>query len=221
MLKQIIKTNPLLYKTYYFILNRIIGNNKYEMSRQCLKVYDSSIKRSTFKASGFENRIIINKGSYLEGCCIQIYGNNNQIIIGENAILHGVALHIEDDNNNLVIENNVTIEEKTKLSCIEGKTLHIGKDCMLSSEVLISTGDSHSIINQEGIRINPSKNVVIGDHVWIGSRASINKGVLVASNCVIGNGAIVTKEFTEKNCILAGNPAKVVKVNVNWKRERL
>lgn len=221
MLKNMIKTNLLLSKAYYFILNRIIGKNKYKISRRCLKVYGSSIKRSTFKVGGCANRIVINKGSYLEGCHIQIYGNNNQIIIGENVILHGVTLHIEDNNNYLVIKNNVTIEEKTKLSCIEGKSLHIGEDCMISSEVIISTGDSHSIINEEGIRINSSKDVVIGNHVWIGSRVSINKGVVVENNNVIGNGSIVTKGLLEENCVLAGNPAKVVKTNVNWRRERL
>lgn len=221
MLKQIIKTNPLLHRAYYYIVNWLVGKNKYKLSRQCLKIYDCVIKRSTFHDRGFANRIIIHKGSYLEGCNIQIFGSNNQILIGENVILHGVTLHIEDDNNNIVIQNNVTIEEKTKLSCIEGKKLYIGEDCMLSSEVIISTGDSHSIINEEGMRINSSKDVVIGSHVWIGNRVSINKGVVIAANSVIGNGSIVTKGLTEENCVLAGNPAKIVKTNINWRRERL
>lgn len=221
MLKKIIKATPLLHGAYNYMVNWLLGKNKYKLSRHCLKICGSVIKRSIFNDKGFANRIIIHKGSYLDGCNIQIFGSNNQIHIGENVILHGVTLHIEDDNNSIVIQNNVTIEEKTKLSCIEGQGLYIGEDCMISSEVIISTGDSHSIINEDGMRINPSKDVVIGSHVWIGNRVSINKGVVIAANSVIGNGSIVTKDAMAENCVLAGNPAKIVKTNVNWRRERL
>lgn len=83
------------------------------------------------------------------------------------------------------------------------------------------TGDSHSIVDMSGERINHAEDVVIGDHVWIGYRVLINKGAVIPENTIIGTGAVVTKSFEEPNTVLAGVPAKVVKKDVNWRKERL
>jgi acetyltransferase-like isoleucine patch superfamily enzyme len=72
-----------------------------------------------------------------------------------------------------------------------------------------------------GNRINQAADVEVGNHVWIGYRVLINKGVVIPENTIIGTGAVVTKSFTEENTVIAGVPAKVVKRNVNWCKERL
>ena len=72
-----------------------------------------------------------------------------------------------------------------------------------------------------GFRINRAADVEIGNHVWIGYRVLINKGSVIPDDTVVGTGAIVTKSFDEPNTVLAGVPAKVVKRNVNWCKERL
>ena len=61
--------------------------------------------------------------------------------------------------------------------------------------------------------------IYIGNHVWIGAWARLCKDVYIPDGCIIGMGSIVTKKFTKKNSIIAGNPAKVVKEDVNWVRE--
>lgn len=51
----------------------------------------------------------------------------------------------------------------------------------------------------------------IGDGVWIGSKAIILPGVeYIGENAVIGAGSVVTKNV-EKNCVVAGNPARVIR----------
>ena len=45
-----------------------------------------------------------------------------------------------------------------------------------------------------------------------------SKGVNIANNSVIGASAVVTKGFEESNVIIAGNPAKVIKRGINWRR---
>ena len=69
--------------------------------------------------------------------------------------------------------------------------------------------------------INKGKFCEIGKHVWIGHDASICKNVRIADNSIIGAHAVVTKSFSEKNSVIAGNPAKIVKQGVEWHRERV
>lgn len=55
--------------------------------------------------------------------------------------------------------------------------------------------------------------VVIGENCWIGRNVSIMKGVTIGDNSVIAANSVVTKSVPA-NCIAAGNPAKVVKTNI-------
>ena len=91
---------------------------------------------------------------------------------------------------------------------------------MFSSDIRISTGDSHSIL-QDGKRVNPSENVIIGDHCWIGTKVDILKGSRICNGSIVGCRALVLSKFEEKNIVLAGVPAKKVKENTDWCRERV
>lgn len=92
---------------------------------------------------------------------------------------------------------------------------------MLADNIDIRCGDSHSIIDlSTGKRINYAKNISINDQVWIAAHTQILKGVTIGSNSVIAKGAVVTKDIPS-NCIAAGVPAKVVKSNNSWERQRI
>ena len=93
---------------------------------------------------------------------------------------------------------------------------------MFAQDIDVRTGDSHSIIDTDtNIRINGAKNVVIGNHVWVASHCIILKGNIVPDNCVIATGSIITKSFKNRGVIIAGNPGKIVKENINWDRKRI
>ena len=85
----------------------------------------------------------------------------------------------------------------------------------------MSTGDSHSIVDLEGKRLNTSESIRIGDHVWVGINVTCLKGVHIANNSVVGAGSLLNGSFSEENVVLAGNPARVVKTGVDWLRERI
>ena len=59
---------------------------------------------------------------------------------------------------------------------------------------------------------SPSKNIIIGDNCWIGMNSIILPGVILASGTIIGAGSVVTKSTTDINTIIAGNPARVIKI---------
>lgn len=96
-------------------------------------------------------------------------------------------------------------------------TIKIGKDCLFSKNITIRISDGHIIkdINTNEI-INESKDIVIGDHVWITEGVTIFKGSVIPNNTIVGYKSLVTKKFTEENTIIAGIPAKIVKRNIKW-----
>jgi acetyltransferase-like isoleucine patch superfamily enzyme len=59
--------------------------------------------------------------------------------------------------------------------------------------------------------------IVINNNVYIGSSVCFAPGVKVASTNLIGLGSVVSGIFDESETIIAGNPAKVVKQNINWR----
>lgn len=71
-----------------------------------------------------------------------------------------------------------------------------------------------------GEYLDVSDGVFIGNHVWIGEKVYITKRAAIPDESVVAACSVVTKKFTEKNTVLAGNPAKIVKTNVQWIRNR-
>jgi len=85
----------------------------------------------------------------------------------------------------------------------------IGKACMIAADVSISDSDWHGLYN----RTRPfrcSAPVHLKDNVWIGARAIIGKGVTIGKNSVVAAGSIVVNNV-EDNCVVGGNPAKIIK----------
>ena len=177
--------------------------------------------RCTINCKGTKNKIILKKGCFLRNCSFNIFGSDNTIIIGENARIINTTFHQEDNKNTISVGNNTNICGKTELACIEGTDIEIGNDCLFSSNIFFRTGDSHSVTDLNGKRINPSKNIKIDNHVWIGQSVTITKGVSIPQNCIIGIGSIVTKRFEEENSAIGGNPAKIIKRGVNWDTTRI
>ena len=63
--------------------------------------------------------------------------------------------------------------------------------------------------------------IVVDDHVWIGMRSMVLKNTIIGKNCIVGAASVCNKEYGKDNCLIAGNPAKIVKENVNWSRDKL
>lgn len=90
--------------------------------------------------------------------------------------------------------------------------MHIGKNVLIAWDTTLMDSDMHSIINLENNQLIPkSKKVFIDDNVWIGTRSIILKGTHIPTGSIIGAGSVVAGKFNEKNSVIAGNPAKVIK----------
>lgn len=185
---------------------------------------------------------ILSSYSKIAGLELLINGNNNSIYIEEPQNFIKTRLIITGDNNNVEIKKSKYKIENSIIQVSNGNTLKIGEDfsvatdlniiafgrnkkiiigndCMLSGFIWIRNDDSHKVLNNCDEPINPPKDVVIGNHVWITHGVIIGKGVCIPDNSIIGTGAVVTKRFDEQSTAIAGNPAKVIKRNIKWIRD--
>jgi acetyltransferase-like isoleucine patch superfamily enzyme len=170
---------------------------------------------------GDNNRIRIGAGCVLSNVYFRIRGSGHQIEFGDNCrISRGAVLWFEDRAGVLQVGSGTTMVE-VHIAVTENSKVIIGEDCMFANDIDIRTGDSHSVINaQSGERLNYAEDVVISRHVWIAPHTVILKGVTISENSIIATGAVLTKSC-EPGVIMGGNPAKVIKTGVSWKRERL
>jgi acetyltransferase-like isoleucine patch superfamily enzyme len=118
----------------------------------------------------------------------------------------------------LIIANNAKmsigsgyVNRHCKIKCFS--EISIGNDVAISENVSIWDSDVHEVIRKDNVMTKPIK---IGNHVWIGTNAIILKGVNIGDNSIIAAGSVVNRDIPE-NCLAAGNPAKIIKENINWK----
>ena len=100
-----------------------------------------------------------------------------------------------------------------------GSKVKIGKDCMFSFEIVMQTGDEHTIYDANADKLLGTGDIVIGNHVWAGYKSKILKKTVVPDGCIIGMDSTVTKAFDTKNSVIAGIPARLVKTGIFWDRK--
>jgi len=178
------------------------------------------INECRISVTGNRNRIVVTRAR-AHAMGIVIRGNDNLISIGDGCVIHGLGLVCEDSGNSISIGGTTEIAGGTEMATMEGTEIVVGERCLFSSGIHLRTGDSHSVVNLAGERINPSRNIIIGNHVWIGMGVTILKGSAVADSSILAAHAVLTKRFDSPNCTIAGNPARVVREGVDWKVERI
>lgn len=115
----------------------------------------------------------------------------------------------------ILIMNNVNIGHDCHIGAIN--EIYIGNNVLIGSKVYISD-HSHGNTSYEDLLKTPIERplyskgkVIIEDNVWIGEGVVILPAVTIGENCIIGANAVVTKDFPP-NCIIGGNPAKIIRV---------
>jgi acetyltransferase-like isoleucine patch superfamily enzyme len=161
------------------------------------------------------NTLQLKKGARLRNLLIQIKGKNNTLIIHEDAYVVG-EIQLFGDNNHMEIGRRTRVTG-AQLAAFDGTKLLIGEGCMFGMEIDIRTSDNHPIFNEAGERINPDKDVIIQDRVWLAKGVSVLKGAFIESDCVVGFRSVVTKRLP-KNSVCGGSPARVLKTGITWKR---
>lgn len=216
--KQILQQNNCLMwnlLTYRKKVRQLLSRNVLKINNRggCYK-----IKKMV---RGANNCLVIGAGSFLNNVSIHIIGKDNVIEFGERVrIGKNCRFWIEGNHCKIIVDDNTTFTQKVHFNVQEDNSeIVCGKDCMFSNMIIVRTSDSHAIWDMKTQkRINPAKNVNIGDHVWIAPNSTIMKGVTIGSNTIIGSHTLVTKSIPD-SVLAVGMPAKVIKENITWSRE--
>ncbi|WP_114936355.1 acyltransferase [Mucilaginibacter endophyticus] len=138
-----------------------------------------------------QGRLII-KGNYsiAKGCRFDI-GPKGVVEIGEGGFINA--------NSHVIIMHK----------------LSIGNNCSIAWDTQFLDEDFH-VLSYEGKDVSNNNEITIGNNVWIGCSCYIYKGSSIADGCVVAANSVIRGKFTEKNTLIAGNPAKIIKRDVNW-----
>jgi len=175
-------------------------------------------KNSKIIFKGKNNYVFLDKEAQLVDTTVTFHGDNSVLYIGKtrnNKIQLKATLY----HHSLIFFNEgCSFNKPLYTIASEAKDIIVGKDVMFSSGCWIRNSDVHMIYDEHQKRINESKTILIGDHVWIGQDASILKGSYIGSGAVIGLGAVVAKRI-KSNSTNVGNPVKRMNENIFWDRQ--
>lgn len=107
--------------------------------------------------------------------------------------------------------------------CMSGCTIYamesitIGKHTDIGAGCKIIDNDFHPLPYSQRYPVEQldkvkKRPIFIGEGCFIGANSIILKGTTLGKNCVVGAGSVVSGTWPD-NSIIAGNPAKLIKVN--------
>ncbi|MBO5086503.1 MAG: acyltransferase [Paludibacteraceae bacterium] len=106
------------------------------------------------------------------------------------------------------IDKTARISLRTRLDKTHPRGVHIGAETYIASGAIVFTHDFSIAMHGD---------TYIGKRCFIGTNAIIMCGVKIGNEVVVGSGAIVTKDVPD-NCIVAGNPARIIKTGIKTKK---
>lgn len=147
------------------------------------------------------------------------------VIVHENVMLLGCKL-TSSSHGKIEIGNNAKVGNGTQILCVDGVT--IGDYTTVTQNVKIVDNNNHPVNPdfRRFMRTTPHgsnarswihadhKPVIIGENCWIGENSRIQKGVTIGDNSIVAACSVVTKNVPA-NSIAAGNPAKIVKIDID------
>ena len=122
----------------------------------------------------------------------------SSVKIGER-VKFGRDVVISSTNGNILIDHDCKFDSFIKVRCSCGGSVRIESNCTMQRQ--------------------SKRDVICGEHVWVGKRATLLHGVEIGAGSTIGANSFVCKKKFPPNCCLAGIPAKIIRERTAWIRD--
>ena len=109
------------------------------------------------------------------------------------------------------VHPSVIFERKLHLDRLYPEGIHIKEHCLIASGCTILSHDHCKRVEDGQCLL---LNTTIGKRCFIAVNSTILPGVTIGDEVVVGAGSVVTKDVPS-NCIVAGNPARVIRKNIS------
>ncbi len=192
-----------------------------------IEIAPEDLMRVQLSVNGCNNVVRIGRLKSGRGrVIVMVHGSDNEIIIGDGCAVSNellIVAGITPANFGPVKDVHIHIGQRTSFENTRIQTFNshariaVGERCMFSYGINLYQTDGHPVLSVETREVlNRVGNMCIGNHVWVGANATITKNVTIGDESIVGWGAVVSRSFPESHCVLAGNPARIVKQGVTW-----
>lgn len=187
--------------------------------------------------SELKNNTIIGIPAFLDNSTVQFQGKNNILVVEENVRLSDSSIRFCGDDALIVLSQSKKHAYKIRIDAWQGTTVFFGSDNyfngslhaivserqnlivgskgVFSFGIWIRTADPHIIYDSNTKkRINLSRSVMIGDHVWLGQNCLLLKGTTIGSGSIISANCVMAGKKVESNAVYAGNPGRKLKSGI-------
>lgn len=161
------------------------------------------------------------RGAYVYLCW---ESEKTDIEIGNNCLIYGMLA--SQYHGKIAMGQYCALGAGSQIRSVD--SVSIGDYTAISYNVIIADNNNHPVNPHDRMimRTTPPGNlkrswiysdhapIIIGRNCWIGENSRICKGVNIGDGCIVAANAVVTKSVPA-NCIVAGNPAKIVKTNID------
>lgn len=162
---------------------------------------------------------VIIKRSLLLAKKVKIQSNvtilsGNVIICNSLSIGNGSSIL---ESNRIVGPCNFTMGKKSRV--IRNHYIDLSKNVQLGNNTWLAGKNSEIWTHGSLHTKTKSKNleVNLGSNNYIGSSCLIAPGVKLGDINLIGLGSVLTKDFLESHQVILGNPARVIKKDIDWR----
>ena len=106
------------------------------------------------------------------------------------------------------LDKTVRLSSSTMIDKNNSKGIYIGEYTYFAGGAIVFAHDYSRSLHME---------THVGKKCFIGANAIIMCGITIGDEVIVGAGSIVTKDVPS-NCIVAGNPARIIRLGIHTKK---